>query len=37
MDSNLRAFLYSLLLGWMFMGVAIVADTFMAAIETITS
>ena len=33
----LRAILYCLGLGWMFMGVAIVADVFMVAIEEITS
>jgi len=33
----LRITLYALALGWCFMGVAIIADVFMVAIETITS
>jgi len=35
--NGLRVVLYLLGLGWLFMGVAIVADVFMAAIEKITS
>jgi len=34
---NTRAVLYLLFLGWLFLGVAISADCFMAAIEVITS
>jgi len=36
-DKGLRAFLYLVGLLWSFVGVAIIADVFMAAIETITS
>jgi len=36
-DINRRAILYLLFLGWLFLGVAISADCFMAAIEVITS
>jgi solute carrier family 8 (sodium/calcium exchanger) len=36
-DKTLRGFLYGIGLFWAFMGVAIIADVFMAAIETITS
>jgi len=32
-----RAFLYLVILGWFFLGVAIIADIFMAAIEAVTS
>jgi len=36
-DINKRAILYLLFLGWLFLGVAISADCFMAAIEVITA
>lgn len=36
-DNKLRAFLYFIGLLWSFLGVAIVADIFMAAIEQVTS
>lgn len=32
-----RAFIYSILLGWCFLGVSIIADIFMSAIEAVTS
>jgi len=32
-----RAFLYAILLGWCFLGVSIIADIFMSAIEAVTS
>lgn len=37
LDFGFRAFLYMLALSWTFMGVAIVSDVFMGAIERITS
>eukprot|EP00927_Polykrikos_kofoidii_P005262 TRINITY_DN12095_c0_g7_i1.p1 TRINITY_DN12095_c0_g7~~TRINITY_DN12095_c0_g7_i1.p1 ORF type:complete len:1028 (+),score=179.75 TRINITY_DN12095_c0_g7_i1:91-3174(+) len=37
LSDDLRAAIYGVLLVWCFMGVAIVADTFMGAIEAITS
>ena len=36
-SNGVRAFLYTLFLGWLFQGVAIIADVFMNAIEEITA
>ena len=36
-NQDLRAFIYLIALLWCFMGIAIIADVFMCAIETITS
>lgn len=36
-DNRVRAVIYFLMISWCFLGVSIIADIFMAAIETITS
>jgi hypothetical protein len=37
LPKGLLAIMYLLFLGWLFLGIAIVADIFMEAIEVITS
>jgi hypothetical protein len=37
LDDGVRAFIYVMLLGWFFLGVAISSDAFMNGIEKITS